>query len=163
LFGYATGSPQKPDKIYFDEMVRADQCAISEFAWLVSAEYARPLRYPPPPPTVTDTSDGFVPVDETDETGWEVIPEGDNPPPRGVVKYDGVNVEVQLDALNWRQFYNSVIQPLVARGANVNITVNLSATHDEGFDLDFIELSIKESVVQISRTAKVEIKRQDNA
>jgi hypothetical protein len=56
-----------------------------------------------------------------------------------------------------------VIQPLVARGANVNITVNLSATHDEGFDLDFIELSIKESVVQISRTAKVEIKRQDNA
>jgi hypothetical protein len=74
-----------------------------------------------------------------------------------------VNVEVQLDALNWRQFYNSVIQPLVARGANVNITVNLNATHDEGFDLDFIELSIKESVVQISRTAKVEIKRQDNA
>ncbi len=163
LFGYATGSPQKPDKIYFDEMVRADQCTISEFAWLVSAEYARPLRYPPPPPTITDTSDGFVPVDETDETGWEVVPEGDNPPPRGAVKYDGVNVEVQLDALNWRQFYNSVIQPLVARGANVNITVNLKATHDEGFDLDFIELSIKESVVQISRTAKVEIKRQDNA
>jgi hypothetical protein len=162
LFGYATGTPQKPDKIFFDEMVRADQCAISEFAWLVSAEYARPLRYPPPPPTVTGDSDGFEPANETDKTGWEVIPDGDDPPTRVTAKYNGVNVEVQLDALNWRQFYNSVIQPLVARGANVNITVNLNATHDEGFDLDFIELSIKESVVQISRTAKVEIKRQDN-
>lgn len=163
LFGYATGSPQKPDKIYFDEMVRADQCAISEFAWLVSAEYARPLRYPPPPPTVKGDLDGFEPADETSETGWEVIPDGDDSPTRVTAKYNGVSVEVQLDALNWRQFYNSVIQPLVARGANVNITVNLNATHDEGFDLDFIELSIKESVVQINRTAKVEIKRQDNA
>ena len=160
LFGYATGSPQKPDKIYFDESIRADQCAISEFAWLVSAEQARPLRYPPPPTMPLPMSlanDLLTRLEGTDESSLEPITDGDTPAIRGAVRYDGVNIDIQLNPLDWRQFYNSVIQPLVAKGANVTLTVNLNATHGEGFDLDFIELSIKESVVQISRTARVNV------
>ncbi|NJO82451.1 MAG: hypothetical protein HC828_06250 [Blastochloris sp.] len=159
LFGYATGNPQKPDKIYFDERMSADQFTISEFAWLVNAERARPLRYPPLPEQVyipgSDAVDGDENSTVDDETPAVTI-DGDTPP-RGVVRYDGVNVEIELNPLDWRQFYNSVIQPLVAKGANVNIRVSLSATHDAGMDLDFIELSIKESVVQISRTARVSV------
>lgn len=160
LFGYATGSPQQPDSLYFDETVRSDQCNISEFAWLVSAEYARPLRYPPPP-ELTEVASETEPIHDSIEALSHVTLNPNHALPRRDVKYDGINVEIQLDTQDWRQFFNSVIQPLVARGAKVNITVNLNATHDEGFDLDFIELSIKESVVQINRTAKVEIKSQD--
>lgn len=160
LFGYATGSPQKPDKIYFDETVRADQCTISEFAWLMSAEQARPLRYPPPPTMplpMSLTNDLLTQLEGTEEGRLEPLTTRDDLQPRGAVRYEGVNVEIELNPLDWRQFYNSVIQPLVAKGANVTLTVNLNATHGEGFDLDFIELSIKESVVQISRTARVNV------
>ncbi|MBK9748864.1 MAG: ATP-binding protein [Chloroflexi bacterium] len=157
LFGYCTGSPSKPDKIYFDERMPADQFAISEFAWLLNAERARPLRYPPPPePVYIPGSDAVDDNSSADDDAPVVTLDGDTPP-RGVVRYDGVNVEIELNPLDWRQFYNSVIQPLVAKGANVNIRVSLNATHTEGMDLDFIELSIKESVVQISRTARVSV------
>jgi len=159
LFGYATGSPQKPDKIYFDERMPADQLTISEFAWLINADRARPLRYPPPPePVYIPGSDSADSDDNSnaDDEATAVTIDGDTPL-RGVVRYDGVNVEIELNPLDWRQFYNSVIQPLVAKGANVNIRVSLNATHEEGMDLDFIELSIKESVIQISRTAQVSV------
>ncbi|MBE2269142.1 MAG: ATP-binding protein [Anaerolinea sp.] len=157
LFGYCTGSPLKPDKIYFDERMSADQFTISEFAWLINAERARPLRYPPPPEPVYVPGSDAVDVNSSAD---DEVPTGtidDDTPPRGIVRYDGVNVEIELNPLDWRQFYNSVIQPLVAKGANVNIRVSLNATHAEGMDLDFIELSIKESVVQISRTARVSV------
>ncbi len=155
LYGYCTGSPVKPDKIYFDERMPADQFTISEFAWLISAERARPLRYPPPPEAV------YVPVNgddnsDTDDGAQEVTLD-EHTPTHGVNRYDGVNIEIDLNPLEWRTFYNSVIQPLVTRGASVNIRISLNATHEEGFDLDFIELSIKESVVQISRTARVSV------
>jgi hypothetical protein len=157
LFGLATGSAQKPDKIYFDERVLADQCTIGEFAWLVVAERARLLRYPPQPATPAylpddDVSLSGVSTVDDDYTGGE---DGSSTA-IGAGRYDGVQIEIDLMPLDWRQFYNSVIQPLVAKGANVSIKVSLNATHAEGFDLDFIELSIKESVVQISRTARVE-------
>ena len=158
LFGYATGSPQKPDTIYFDETVRADQCTISEFAWLMSAELARLLRYPPPPTTtLPEDRYGDHEEDITDGGAQGVGGDGGDGIAPGVVHYNGLNVEIELNPLDWRQFYNSVIQPLVAKGANVNIRVSLNATHEEGLDLDFIELSIKESVVQISRTARVNV------
>jgi hypothetical protein len=159
LFAYCTGNPENYqfDRIRIDEMVRAEECVISEYAWLLSAERARALLAPPPPPdyvepTVPD-DDSYVepePRDDYDQTR------------RGEAAINGIHVEVQLAPLDWRQFYNSVIQPLVAKGANVNITVNLAASHTEGFDLDFIELSIRESVVQINRTARIDIQRQDN-
>lgn len=163
LFGYATGSPQQPDTIYFDESVLASQCALSEFSWLVNAEQARDLRYPSAPANVSEIPAEFMQSDVTDEHEYEDSSEDQYLSSPGSTVLGGVTVEARLGPLEWRQFYKSVIEPLVARGANVNITVNLSATHHEGFDLDFIELSIKESAVQLDRAARVEIKRQDQS
>jgi hypothetical protein len=159
LFGYCTGNPLKPDTISFGERMPADHYVISEFAWLLSAERARPLRYPPPPEPVYVPGSDNVGTDDSSSADDETpaITIGGDTPPRGVAHYDGVHIEIELNPLNWRQFYNSVIQPLVERGANVNIHVSLNATHEDGMDLDFIELSIKESVVQISRTARVSV------
>ena len=159
LFGYATGSPAKPDKIYFDERMPADHYTISEFAWLMNADQAHLLRYPPPPELATVPVSDEVTLPDDSLVVNDAVPASDdeNMSPRGIVRYDGVNVEIELNPLDWRQFYNSVIQPLVAKGANVNLRVTLSATHEEGLDLDFIELSIKESVVQINRTARVTV------
>jgi hypothetical protein len=158
LFGYATGGLQQPDTIYFEEAVRAEQCAISEFAWLMSAELARPLRYPPPPEIVSTPGTGEEEESEG-TTDRAQFGGGDGGDGTGIAPYNRLNIELELNPLDWRQFYNSVIQPLVAKGANVNIRVSLNATHEEGLDLDFIELSIKESAVQISRNARIDVTR----
>jgi hypothetical protein len=166
LFGYATGSPQQPDKIYFDERISAEQCSMNEFSWLVNKDRARLLRYPPPPEPVFAPSPDSVTMPETIDgngvDGYGSVStdqtDGSMGNPHGATRYAGINVEIDLNPLEWRQFYNSVIQPLVAKGANVSIHLSLNATHGEGMDLDFIELSIKESVVQINRSARVNVK-----
>ncbi len=156
LFGYATGSPQKPDKIYFNEPMSAEQCSISEFSWLVDTEHAQPLRYPSLQQTqAIPDPDGSARGEEGVSGAGENIENHSSL--HGATHYNALNVEIHLNPLDWRQFYNSVIQPLVAKGSNVAITVKLTATHDKGFDLDFIELSIKESLLQISRTAQVSV------
>lgn len=160
LFGYGLGSAQKPDKIYFDERIPADQYVINDFAWLISADRARLLRYPPAPEVINTpvSPDLYAHEDQASEGETFSIFDDRERSSRGVSQYEGVNIEIDLNPLDWRQFYNSVIQPLVTKGANVNIRVSLNAAHAEGLDLDFIELSIKESVVQISRTAQVNVK-----
>ena len=67
-----------------------------------------------------------------------------------------INVEIELGSSDWRQFHTSVIKPLVDKGANTKISVRLSATHADGFDRDFIELSIREGATQINRSAKID-------
>jgi hypothetical protein len=67
-----------------------------------------------------------------------------------------IGVEIDLGSSDWRQFHTSVIKPLVDKGANTKISVSLSATHADGFDRDFIELSIREGATQINRSAKIE-------
>ena len=62
---------------------------------------------------------------------------------------------------NWRQFHASVIKPLVDKGAEINISVRMSATQRDGFDRDFIELSIRESVLQLNRNARVKTDSND--
>ena len=68
-----------------------------------------------------------------------------------------IGVQIELGSSDWRQFHTSVIKPLVDKGANTKISVRLSAAHMDGFDLDFIELSIREGVIQINPAAKIEI------
>jgi len=161
LFGYGTGSPSKPDKIYFDERMPADQVTISEFAWLLNAERARRLRYPSLEESAQSLGDAAESGGDVDNLSADDGAQGSAVDgaawPRAAARCAGVTIEIELNPLDWRQFYNSVIQPLVAKGANVSIRVSLSAAHEEGMDLNFIELSIKESAAQISRSARVSV------
>lgn len=156
LFGYATGSPQKPDNLYFNQPVRADQCPISEFAWLVSATHANDLLTPPPVSDEWQLTD--EPTDETFEGDDTATP--DESMPSASRRYGEINVDIDVEPLDWRQFYNSVIEPLIKKGAKVRLHINLSATHENGFDVDFVELSIRESIVQINRNAQIDIEEK---
>ncbi len=152
LFAYCTGNPDSSqfDTIWIDQQVLGSRCPMSEHAWLLNAKRARTLLVPP---EEEEEEPGDQPGEEKGpETGGEPGEEV------GPVRYASIDVEVQLDALNWRQFYNSIIQPLVTRGANINIKVHLFADHNQGFDVDLIELSIRESLNQIDRNARIDIK-----
>lgn len=156
LFAYCTGTPESFDNIYIDRHVPANQCVISEHAWLLDAKRARELLTPPA------ISDEWQPSDEQTGESTEV----DEPNTIGErtatvsKRYGEISVDLDVEPLDWRQFYNSVIEPLIKKGAHVRIRINLSASHENGFDVDFVELSIRESIVQINRNAQIDIEEK---
>ena len=154
LIAYRTGTPESFDKIHIDKHLPSAQCVLSERAWLLDASIARERITPP---SVPDEGD-----DPGNKPDGGMPPEDDGPTLPGDGKRMGpkpctkVGVEVELQPSDWRQFHTSVIKPLVDKGANIKISVRLSASIDDGFDIDFIELSIRESVLQINPTARIE-------
>lgn len=158
LFAYCLGEPDgyQFDTIFFARHVRTDQYVISDHAWLLNADIAREiLREPEPTPPGepntapelgTDKSEPGAPAD----TGIGVGPE----------RYAALTVETSIDPLRWREFFNAVIQPLVQAGARLEISLNLSAEHDEGFDPDLIDLRVRESITQLDRRARIQVSRK---
>ena len=155
LFAYCTGTPEQFDNIHFDKHLPLEECVLSEHAWLLDASIARERNKPPSvlgePDDQGSGPDGGVPLVVDDH---KVSGDGKRGGPR---RCTNIDVEIELGSSDWRQFHTSVIKPLVDKGANTKISVRLSATHMDGFDLDFIELSIREGVIQINRNAKIEI------
>jgi len=158
LFAYCLGKPEgyQFDTIFFAQRVRTDQCVISDHAWILDANIARQLLREPDP-VIPDESDtdydpGIVKPEPVTPDGME--------PVVGPNLYAELTVETSVDPLRWREFFNAVIQPLVQAGARLEITLNLTANHDEGFDPDLIDLRVRESITQLDRGAKIGIVRR---
>ena len=153
LFAYCTGKPDNFDNTHIDEQLSSTQCVISEHAWLLDASIARTLIAPPDKPDErkgpgTKSNGGEPP----DDGGTEPLGKDETGDPKRCTK---LGVEIELESSNWRQFHASVIKPLVDKGAEINISVRMSATQTDGFDRDFVELSIRESVLQLNRNARI--------
>ncbi len=155
LFAYCLGDPEgyRFDTIFFEQRVRAEQCVVSDHAWLLNANVARELLGESEPEiTEADDRDHGLDVVEPEPSGV-----GDQLPVVGPEHYAGLIVETRIDPLRWREFFNAVIQPLVQAGAHLEITLNLTADHSEGFDPDLIDLRVRESITQLDRGARIRI------
>ena len=161
LFAYCLGEPEAGwDTVFFKQRVSADRCKVSRHAWLLSAEAARELLQEPEPEPEA------APQAHDAEAAVEVGPRAPKAqaPAVGDDRYVELAVETAIEPLRWREFFRSVIQPLVQAGAQVNLTLHLTARHEEGFDPDLIELRVRESITQLDRDAQVRLaRRQDRS
>ena len=158
LFAYCLGEPEgyQFDTIFFEERVRADQCVVSDHAWLLNADVASELVREPKPVISDETDTDYDP----DIVGPEPVIPDEQTPVVGPERYAELTVETRVDPLRWREFFNAVIQPLVQSGARLEITLSLAAEHDEGFDPDLIDLRVRESITQLDRGARIRIVRR---
>ena len=155
LFAYCAGPPDEVENIIIDEPLPAAQCHISDDAWLLEAAVARALIKPPAPPDdlSLQASDPILVAPTADDA--PVTPEaGERAETQPCVR---IGIQIELESSDWRQFHTSVIKPLVDKGADTQLSVSLRATNAEGFDRDFIELSIRESVLQVNPAARIKI------
>lgn len=159
LFAYCLGDAAELnfDTIYFDKNVQAAQCRILEHAWLVEPEMIRPLLEPE---TVPDPVPPTDPGTEPDGDGPTPPAQPKRPPEPRERRYRTIDIETQLNALHWRQFHKSVIEPLTEKGAEIGIVLRLHVQHADGLSPDFVELRIKESVLQLDSQADVEVSEE---
>jgi hypothetical protein len=66
-----------------------------------------------------------------------------------------VTVDTPVDWRQWYDLYHAVIKPLVESGAEVTLEVHLTAEGE--IDANLVDLSVKESVVQLDRQGRVEV------
>jgi hypothetical protein len=161
LFAYGLGDGENLefDTLYFNEQRSASDFPITESAWLVSNVLSNDLLAPEekeiPPPPATE------PSDQSDELkpGPPSIPpvkEPERPPEQPTHTYRSLQINTDLDDMQWLAFYRSVIQPLVEAGAEVSIELLVRATKRDGLDANFVDLRIKESALQIGRNTHVD-------
>ena len=154
LFAYCTGTPENFDGIHIDKHLPSAHCVLSDHAWLLDASTARKLiAEPDGPDDSKDNGTKSTGGEPPDDGGTE--PHGGGDKTRDPQRDTQLDVEIELESSNWRQFHSSVIMPLLEKGADVKVSVSLSATQRDGFDHDFIELSIREGAIQINPAAKV--------
>jgi hypothetical protein len=153
LFAYALGDGEEFDTIYYQESLPSGQFQIIEGAWLLRPELAErllrpeeeePVPEPEPPPSgeVTPPTPGPRPPRPRPEPV---------PPPR---TYRRVVIDTPLDWQRWYEFHQAVIEPLIQAGAEVEIQLHLEAGGE--LDADLIDLSVRESVVQLDSQGEVE-------
>jgi hypothetical protein len=63
-----------------------------------------------------------------------------------------VTIDTPVDWRQWYDFYQSVIKPLIESGAEVHLQLRLEATGE--IDANLVDLSVKESVVQLNPRGK---------
>ena len=146
LFGYTTGDPPNMEQLKFQKRASAE---IAADAWLVKESVARSTVFPPAPEPLP------TPDPHDDDNGRIAPgpqPDPVPPEPRPVRRID---VEISLQPSDWRSFHQFVIAPLVAKGAENQITVKLSARRNEGFDQDFLNLTLQESLTQINPSVRI--------
>jgi hypothetical protein len=135
------------------------QFQIVEGAWLLRPALAETLLAPPdevtpPSPPPPDEKD-----EEVEEEGrTDVTPPpgpGPQPPMPPASTYRRVAIGTPVDWQQWYDFYQAVIEPLIEAGAEVDVQVRLVA--QGALDADLIDLSVKESVMQLDPRGKVEM------
>lgn len=157
LFGYALGDGDNKefDTIYFDKKdIVADQCEVTESAWLLRPALAKSLM-PKPTPTAAGTETGAGTTEDTGgategEAGGSWTAAGGGPK---IVKGERRLNKVRIDMKgvpweHWNDVYNEVIDPLVQEGADLYCQVILIAQGDAAIRENTIELGIKESLNQ---------------
>ncbi len=157
LFAYALGDGEKFDTVYFQESLPSTTYPIIEGAWLLRPALAgqllkpkeitvpQPELPPTPPEKSTDGETIISPIRKTTPT----------PPP---ATYHRVVIETPVNWQQWYDFYQAVIQPLVEAGVEVRIELKLEATGE--VDANLVDLSVKESVVQLNARGRVDVSDQ---
>jgi len=157
LFAYALGDGETFDTIYYRESLPSATFAIIEGAWLLRPALAEALVQPeveeedellPRAPVEAEEEEGVAP------TPAPHSPTGPAPQPPPAV-YHRVVIDTPVDWRQWYDFYQAVIQPLVESGAEVRLEVHLTAEGE--LDANLVDLSVKESVVQLDRRGRVEV------
>lgn len=152
LFAYALGDGKTFDTIRFRETLPSGAFEIIEGAWLLRPALAERLLRPPeqePRPEPAPRSEPGtepLPRPETDP-GTQPVP----PPPPST--YRRVTIETPVDWRQWYDFYQSVVRPLVESGAEVTLQLKLDATGE--LDVNLVDLSVRESVVQLNAHGRV--------
>lgn len=148
LFAYALGGGEAFDTIYYREPRPTSDLAIVEGAWLLRPSLAERIFKPKetPPREQPETPPETKPVET-------VARPKVTPTPQPAI-YKRVTIETPVDWRYWGDFYRAVIQPLVEAGAEVRLRLQLEASGE--IDANLVDLSVKESVVQMNRSGKVE-------
>jgi hypothetical protein len=170
LFGYALGDGEKRkfDTIYFnDKGVTAEDCEVTETAWLLRPALAKSLM---PEPEVKHETTGKTPTTGTgtkpgetstgDITAGEGEEEWGKGAPVKIVKgerrLNRVRIVMTVPWENWNDMYNEVIDPLAREGAEVRCDVVIIAKGEAAIRENTVELGIKESLSQRGIDAKIE-------
>ncbi len=152
LFAYALGDGQAFDTIRFGQPLPAGDFAIVEGAWLLRPALAERLLQPltPPPSPLPQPQPGGA--GKPDETRV-VVPPPVPPPPPSI--YQRVTIDTAVNWQQWYDFYQTVIKPLVEAGVEVHLRLHLEASGK--VDANLVDLSVKESVLQLNPQGKVEV------
>ena len=142
----------------------AEDCELSESAWLIRPALAQELL-PKPEPVETGAIATVGGVPTTEHGGGE-LPGGEEPPPpsagpkivEGERRYDWVHIKAQVPWEQWGDFYNEVIEPLANEGADIRADVNIVAKGDAAIRENTVEFGIKESLSQRGLDFEVEVR-----
>ena len=77
------------------------------------------------------------------------------PPPPPTNVYRRVTIETPVDWRQWYDFYQAVVKPLVESGVEVQLHLKLEASGE--IDANLVDLSFKESVLQLNPQGKVDV------
>lgn len=166
LFGYAIGDGEKRnfDLVLFnDKSVAADQCEISESAWLLRPALAKSLMPEPEPVVTGKTAEG--PGKAGDISTGRAAGEDDDWAPgkgggvkivQGERRLNRVRVAMRVPWDNWNDVYNEVIDPLAKEGAEVVCDVVILAKGEAAIRENTVELGIKESLSQRGIQAEIQ-------
>lgn len=154
LFAYALGEGQTFDTIYFRESRSSEEFAIIEGAWLLRPTLAEALIEPPPPPPppippIKLELEGET-KGEDEGTGTGPTPP---PPPPPRATYHHITIDTPVNWQRWYDFYQAVIKPLVEAGVEVSLQLHVDANGE--IDANLVDLSVKESVMQMDARGKV--------
>jgi hypothetical protein len=148
LFAYALGDGETFDTIYFQEPRPSGDFAVVEGAWLLRPALAARLIGEPPPPRSEPREE------ERPDEGLDKVPSPPPPaPPANVYRY--VTIDTSVDWQQWYEFYQAVVQPLIEAGAEVSLHLRLEASGE--IDANLVDLSVKESVLQLNPQGKVDV------
>ncbi|HZZ29154.1 MAG TPA: DUF499 domain-containing protein [Pirellulales bacterium] len=161
LFAYALGDGEKLqfDTILFaDRQATANQCEVTESAWLLRPELAKSLLPEPEPLKLEAGAQGDstlpkpgLPSDEFIHSGAGVkIVHGER-------RVSRVRIALTLPWENWNDIYNEVIDPLAKEGADVRCDVVIVAKGDAAIRENTVELGIKESLSQRGLQADIQM------
>jgi predicted AAA+ superfamily ATPase len=161
LFAYALGDGQKKqfDTILFkEEHISAEQCEITDSAWLLRPALASSLL-PEPEPVTTGGSgeEGAGPSEEQQGESEEETEGGGVKIIEGERRVSRVRIVMRIPWENWHDIYNEVIDPLAKEGANILCDVVILAKAEDAIRENTVELVIKESLSQRGIEADIEV------
>jgi len=141
LFAYATGPEDNFDTVNFKETIPTMNVLLTEDAWLLKPEYAKKFIKKPEETPAEEPKETAQATAKTDKEGF--TDQG------GIKRLKQLTLNVEdMETDNWNNFFREVIEPLSNEGADVKISIKVSAKSDEGIKEDTIELKIKESLQQ---------------
>ncbi len=141
LFAYATGSEKEFDSVYYKETLPTMNILLTEDSWLLKPDYAK--KFIKQPETIAEEKETYEEKKETSQEPRKIITQ------EGIKKLKQIKLNVEgMEWENWNDFFREVIEPLTNEGADVKISLKISAESDEGINEDTVELKIKESLQQ---------------